>query len=280
MPNIFYFCHVKYLKQIFDFYLNASIHVALAVVAFAEVTIWQLGLDRDLNLYGFVFSASITAYNFVKFSGIAKFHFRSLNRRLRQIQVFSFAVILLMLYFLFKLGFVLILSISILGLLTFLYAVPLSPKSKNLRNMSGLKVFIIALVWTGATVFLPLLSNDFDFLNIRLQDICYAMLRFLLVLVLIIPFEIRDLGWDDAELKTIPQLFGESKAKIIGSILILLVILIEVYFEFYTHYAELGLRYALLLFLLLYSGRQRSQYFASFWVEALPLFWLMILFCL
>ena len=268
---------MKYFKQIFDFYLNASIHVALAVVAFTEITVWQLNLNRDLYLYAFLFTATITAYNFVKFSGIAKFQFRGLNKRLQQIQIFSFAVIPLMLCFLFQLNLGLFFLILGLGALTFLYAVPLSPKSKNLRNMSGLKVFIIALVWTGATVFLPLLSNGFEFSNIELQDICYALLRFLLVLVLIIPFEIRDLGWDDAELKTIPQLFGESKAKIIGSILILLAILIEVYFEFYTHPAELALRYALLLFLLRYSGRQRSRYYTIFWVEALPLFWLILL---
>ena len=33
---------------------------------------------------------------------------------------------------------------------------------KKLRSISGLKIYIIAIVWSGVTVFLPLINDEFE----------------------------------------------------------------------------------------------------------------------
>ena len=81
---------MEVLKRIVNFYLDSSIHVAFAVFALTWVTLLQFDLDYDKNVLYFVFFATITGYNFVKYFGVAKFHHRSLAFWLKAIQVFSF----------------------------------------------------------------------------------------------------------------------------------------------------------------------------------------------
>ena len=68
---------MRYLRHIYDFYINASIHVALAVYALGYITLKELNILYDEIVLYFMFYASITGYNFVKYFGLAKFHHRS-----------------------------------------------------------------------------------------------------------------------------------------------------------------------------------------------------------
>ena len=54
------------LKRLFDFYINSSIHVALAVSSLVYITILEFHLKLDIEIILFVFFATITGYNFVK----------------------------------------------------------------------------------------------------------------------------------------------------------------------------------------------------------------------
>ena len=49
-----------------------------------------------------------------------------------------------------------------------------------------------------------------------------ALQRFLYVLVLMLPFEIRDLNFDSLKLATIPQKIGVKQTKIVGLFLLLI----------------------------------------------------------
>ena len=146
-----YFCVMPVLKRLFNFYINSSIHVAIAVVCFTWLTYLEFNIDVDKKLLFFVFFASITGYNFVKYFGLAKFYRRSLAVWLKYIQVFSLFCFIGMIYFSFSLTRNALLIITGLGLLTFLYAIPFFPRNlikeniKNLRAISGLKIYIILL---------------------------------------------------------------------------------------------------------------------------------------
>ena len=85
-----YICHMKVLRRLFDFYINSSIHVALAVTSLVMVTLYEFELPLDFALVGFLFFGTITGYNFVKYAGVAGLHHRSLAKSLQAIQVFSF----------------------------------------------------------------------------------------------------------------------------------------------------------------------------------------------
>src|SRR5690606_18440708 len=86
-------------------------------------------------------------------------------------------------------------------------------------SLGGLKIFVVALVWAGATVILPIMAAA---RNITWDVGVETLQRFILVLVLLMPFEIRDLKYDAPELRTIPQRFGITRTRSIAILAALL----------------------------------------------------------
>lgn len=266
------------IKKIFDFYINSSIHVALAVVALILVTDYHFQISIDLDLLAFVFFGSITAYNFIKYAGIAKLHHRSLAKNLKMLQVFSFLCFLALVYFTFQVSKGVLVVAGILGLLTLLYALPVFNK-KNLRSIAGIKVYVIALIWAGVSVLFPAVNADLEVdLNLTIE----FFQRFLFVLVLLIPFEIRDLKYDAAHLRTIPQRHGTKRTKWIGILLLLLVLFLEIFKETTTWPIFIADVVTILLtgFFVLNSREDQYRYYSIFLVEAVPIFWAGLLYIL
>lgn len=272
---------MKWLKPLFNFYINSSIHVALAVFSMAYVTLLEFSLPTDWSLLFFIFFSTITGYNFVKYFGIARFHHRSLASWLRIIQVFSLFCFLLMTYFALQLEFQTLLYIAGFAVVTFLYAVPFLPKrffinrQQNLRNIGGLKVYVIGLVWGGVTVLLPILDSNESF---NMDVWVTALQRFVLVMMLILPFEIRDLQYDSLKLATIPQKIGIKNTKIIGVLLGMVFLLLEFLKDELSH-KLIVLTFAVAcvsLLFIVFANKKRSDYYCSFWVESVPILWLIM----
>lgn len=267
---------MKVLKTVFDFYINASIHVALAVYAFVRITEFYFNLPCHQNLDFFIFFATITGYNFVKFSGVAKLHHRSLTNNLKIIQIFSLFCFVAMCYYASKIQTETLLFTVPFFLLTALYAIPLlSGFEKNLRQISHLKNIVIALVWVGFTVLLSIIESnkELDF-NISL----FLIQRFLIVLVLILPFDIRDVKYDAISLQTIPQKIGVEQTKRLGIILMVIVLVLEYIIESVaTVKSPFMLFFFMTIILLMRAKTDQSKYYSSFWVEAIPVFWWLLL---
>ena len=270
------------LKQILNFYINSSIHVALAVFSLSYITFLEFNISYDKPVLYFIFYASITGYNFVKYFEVTKFHHRSLSTWLKFIQIFSLLCFVLMCYYSFRLEKTTMFYIAVFAVLTFLYTIPFIPKRKflnkqsNLRNIGGLKVFLIALVWVGVTVFIPLLNNHFSIDRIV---IIVSVQRFLLVIMLMLPFEIRDLQFDSLKLYTIPQNLGVKRTKILGVFLGLLMLVLE----FFKREVSINQIIVLLIILVLtvlliwFSREKQGRYYAAFWVEGIPILWLLLM---
>jgi len=276
---------MRALKTVLDFYINSSIHVALAVYALSWITLLQFDIDYDGNVLYFSFFASITGYNFVKFFGLAKFHHRKLTSMLKSIQMLSLISFIAMGYYLLQLQMITIGYIAVFALATFLYAVPVLPKrlfidqQKNLRSIGGLKIYIIALVWTGVTVVLPLIDNNHD---ITKDVFITGVQRFFIVIVLMLPFEIRDLNFDSLKLSTIPQKIGVKGTKVCGVLLLLVSYILE--FLRVNTYPYILLSHTLIILILcaflLLSFKRQSKYYTAFWVESIPIWWLILLLVL
>ncbi len=273
---------MRMLKQLFNFYINSSVHVALAVCALTWVTLLQFELAYDKTVLYFVFFATITGYNFIKYFGVAKFHHRRLAGWLKTIQVFSLVAFVAMCYYVLQLNIDSIIYLTVFGLITFLYAVPLLPMryfrdhQKNLRQISGLKIYIIALVWRFTTVLFPLIDND---VTINSDVVVTAFQRFFLVIVLTLPFEIRDLNYDSIKLATIPQRIGVKNTKVIGVLLLMMFFLLEYFKDNIDSSAIIStiiMLFISLLFLV-FSNKNQSKYYSAFWVESVPMFWLALL---
>lgn len=270
---------MSFLKNSIDLYIHSSIHVALAVVSLSVVTFYKFEIPLDDDLLFFIFFGTITGYNFVKYAGIAKLKHLSLTRNLRIIQVFSLLCFLAGAYF-FVIQNIRVITVAIiLGLFTLFYAVPLLGSKRNLRSLSGIKIFVIALSWAGATVLLPLVNS----MNSLTSAIFIELIqRFLLVVVLMLPFEIRDLKYDIPALSTLPQQIGVEKTKILGYVLLVIILLLEFLQEEFVEVYFLSLVFTVILTagFLLKTKVEQGLYFSSFWVESVPVFWLAVLLLL
>lgn len=264
------------LKNLFDFYINSSIHVALGVVALTIVSLLHFDLLVNCELLGFVFFGTVTGYNFVKYAGIAKLHHRSLARNLRMLQIFSLLCFFALCYFAFQVELEVLLVAAILGFVTALYALPVLSGKKNLRDVAGLKVFVIAFIWAGVTVLFPIVEAEE---NIGLSVVLEFCQRFLFVLILILPFEIRDLKYDRESLQTLPQRLGVARVKIFGYLLIALWIILEFFKENSTLTSILAILFAAVFtaYAIYSSNEDQPPYFASFWIEGIPILWMLFL---
>ena len=263
------------LKRIFKFYINSSLHVACSVLALSHLTILKANFSIDFFFLFSLFFATVFGYNFVKYFGLAKFHYRSLTTKLKEIQVLSILCIFGFSICFFQLKSDVQWSLLFLGIITFFYGKPLKwISSKSLRKISGLKIYIIAFVWAITTALLPQLHGGLEGFEF---NYIWGIERFVFIFILMLPFEIRDMNFDDLKLSTIPQkigLFNTKKLAYFG-------ILALIFFLFYnnTSRAEIISTSIMLMMLCVFIAKSRPQnsfYFTAFWVESLPIFWWLI----
>jgi hypothetical protein len=266
---------MHFLKRLFDFYINSSIHVALSVYSLVELTQILFSISDDFTTSKFAFFGTIVGYNFVKYDTLARTQKLEMTIQLKAIAFLSFLSLIATGYYFFQLQK----SSQIIGFvflaITLLYTLPFFPNKKNARNWAGIKIYIVALSWVGVTLFLPIINNNLPFSS---YVYLVAMQRFILIFVLILIFEIIDLQNDDPHLKTVSQQIGVARTKRIGVLLMIVFVLLEFVsndfrFEFFA--LKVGLALTTISFLL-FSNEHRSRYYASFWVESIPIFWWII----
>ncbi len=204
---------------------------------------------------------------------MAKFHYRSLTTKLKEIQILSaFCIVGFMVCF-FNLKSNVQYSLFFLGLITFFYGMPLKwVASKSLRKISGLKIYIIAFVWAATTAFLPQLQSGLDLFQIHYM---WILERFVFIFILMLPFEIRDMNFDDLKLSTIPQSIGLSNTKKIGYLGVFILLSFLIFGNEFkaSEFISTILMILILVVFLAKSSPKRPLYFTAFWVEALPIFW-------
>ena len=264
------------IKNIIRFYINSSLHVAISVCSLCYITSATYDLEIQYNFYLFIFFSTILGYNFIKHFGVFKFHYRSLTNKFKEIQALSI-LSLIFIVFLFKdLSYLVKIIVFFLGVITFFYEIPFE-KITSLRKIKGIKIYIISFVWAITTVVLPLIESKSIF---SIEFLFFLLERFLFVFVLILPFEIRDLDFDDLSLHTMPQRIGLIKTKYFGFICLILIGTLVIIVQ--KSILQIKLITIIILFLtsvfLLRSNTKRSLFFTAFWVEGIPIFWAIMLF--
>ena len=179
-------------------------------------------------LLGFVFSATLFAYNFHRRIGriyqnkteLKHLKATAFEKKEKWISknkvtidlliIISLCASLILLYFLPKITLALVFP---LALLSVLYILEIS-KIPALRSIPFLKIFLIAFVWGGVMVLLPILAEGESDLIFTIESQLLAIAIALFVLAETIPFDIRDITEDRAtKLKTIPLKIGLKKSK-------------------------------------------------------------------
>ena len=267
---------MNFLKRIFDFYIQASIHVAFSVYSLIRLTDIVLRFETDYYMAGFGFFGTIVGYNFVKYDAIARSGKPELPVKLKWFIALSFAAFLGAAYCFFCLRFITQMVSGVFLLITALYTLPFFPNRKNARSWAGLKIYIVALCWVGVTFILPVLNagvkTETDFFIIGVK-------RFILIVVLLFVFEIIDLAWDDPHLKTVPQQIGVKQTKQLGILLLLLFLTLELFQideSWPRFFINSGLITITALFLI-FANQKRSKYYTTFWTESIPVLWWILL---
>jgi hypothetical protein len=265
------------MKKILDFYIKSSLHVALSVYALVSMTMYFFAIADNFEVRAFAFFGTIVGYNFVKYDALARLNKIPIKKELKLIIALSLFSALASLYYFLKLQWI----TKSLGILFFvlvlLYTLPFFPNKQNARNWKGIKIYIVSLCWVGVTVLLPLINARIGFTS----DILWISIqRFILIFVLVLIFEIVDINTDDPYLQTVPQQIGIAKTKQLGYVLLIILLLLEFLYDANQDYVPLVFKTIVsgsIALFLYFANENKSRYYASFWVESIPIFWWILL---
>ncbi|QEM14519.1 hypothetical protein DEO27_022250 [Mucilaginibacter rubeus] len=257
--------------------------MSLCAVAQALLTFHLIGSKPVFPVLGLLFTSTLGIYNFcILITRPAKPQ-RSPYRRVR----WFFAHYRLMVTFtivsllsLIPLFFIITTESKILliflSVLSFGYGLPLFSVGDHkfgLRNIPGLKPFLITLVWTMSCVLFPVLESMHNHLtDISMRDTTILIAkRFLFIGALTVPFDIRDL-FDDRKvgLKTIPVVWGEKNAYLFCQVLLAGYIVLMFLFRqngFSPDFFALTLTMFLTGWLIFKSAWEKNEYYYFFYMD-------------
>lgn len=122
------------IKSIFKFYIESSIHVAVAVCSLLLISMLTYCREISFELIGFIFFGTITGYNFIKYPNLFTAKYSLLLKDQKRIQVLSFICVIGVLCFSFLLPLSTLLITGFFAFFSILYAVPFY-KFKKLRSI-------------------------------------------------------------------------------------------------------------------------------------------------
>lgn len=249
--------------------------MAIATVALVAITNCYAHVPMNLNMLLFVFCATMSSYNIIKYVGYVTEN-RSFKKSLKAIVAVTIIGLLVCTYCFFTFQLATQLAVLAFGLLNVLYVFPLGKGKSNLRNLAGIKIYIVSICWAGVTLLLPLLEAD---LPITTDVLLKFTQRFILTLVLILIFEINDLKYDDIRLKTLPQTIGISNTKSVIYLLSIVFYLLDFFKQgHYEHQAVVNLILVVVIVLLThFANPTRSKYYTLFWTESIPVLWYLLI---
>ena len=241
---------MQFIVKILDFLVASNVYVSLGVVSLTLLSL-DIRQTEYPNLLWFVFFATLFVYNFIRLVNVHSII--SLSESLRHQIIYRFRTFfwivcigsaLIGFYFFVTIYEYIFLPIIGLGFVSVIYGLPIYKNGSHLfrlRDLPGLKIFLIAFVWAYVTEGLPALISDEPLYFLALFE------RFLFIFAITIPFDIRDVNYDASYLATIPQYFGINTAKWMALLAILLSELILVYRFFFNN--DLNLIGALSIYL-------------------------------
>lgn len=178
---------------------------------------------HDLIVAVLVFFGTVLSYNISRRDSLSKLDQNTPeriawmgrhSRFVHQVNILSFVVILsiaptLKVWTLFCLLFLGVVSLSYSLPMTIFYG-----RSKSIREVGVLKIFLIAFVWSSIFIVLPQLE-----LGQNLENFFHHWIaQFLFIFAITLPFDIRDIATDKiGDIKTIPHYIGVRGSRILAT---------------------------------------------------------------
>lgn len=208
-----------------SFLIFSNIFVSCCAASLVLATWAELGLEVSIvdPMVGLVFFATLLVYNLDRVIGTSpedadgdsERHgwIERRRRALLGLVAFSGSGTLLMGLLL---EWKIFAALIPLGLLSITYSLPILPGReqgwRRLKDVPGLKIFLIALVWGVATVTLPAWHREV--LPWSAEPLWLMGERALFIFIITLPFDVRDLERDArAGVRTLPHLLGVERTR-------------------------------------------------------------------
>ena len=273
----------KLFQPALDLLLFSNIFMSLCAVAQGLLTFYLIGSKPIYPVLALLFTSTLGIYNFSILISKPKNPERSSYKRIRWffshyrlMVTFTIVSILSLIPLFFLISTASKILLIFLAVLSFGYGLPLfsiGDQKFGLRNIPGLKLLMITLVWTMSCVLLPILeaqANQLATISMRDTTILIAK-RFLFIGALAIPFDIRDLFEDkQLGLKTIAVAWGEKNAYLFCQILLLGYVVLSFLFRnigFSTDFWALALSVVLTGWLIFRSKWEKNEYYYFFYMD-------------
>jgi 4-hydroxybenzoate polyprenyltransferase len=273
----------KVVKPIFDFLLFSNVFMSLCAVAQALVNFWLIDSKPVYTVLALLFTSTLGIYNFciliTKPDNPEKSQYLRVQwfyAHYRLMVTFTIVSLLSLVPLFFLISTESRLLLIFLGIISFCYGLPLfsvGDQKFGLRNIPGLKPFLITLVWTMSTVLFPILeAQDLHLTAISMHDTTLLIAkRFLFVGALTIPFDIRDL-FEDRRLgvKTIPVILGEKGAYLFCQVMLVGYVILLFLFRnngFSLNFFALTLTAILAGWLIFKSKWEKNEYYYFFYMD-------------
>lgn len=269
---------MKYLAR---YLVNTNLFISLCAVALTTFCHLVLTQSYPKNfLLGFVFFATLFAYNFHRAVGMGGELLQQdtenskrtlwLKSKVGVIHFLIFTSFGFAAYCFYQLPRANFLLVFILALVSLFYVLQIN-KIPSLRSLPFLKIFVISFVWGGVTVMLPLLNNDMNNEVFLFQHQLFALAIALYVFAETLPFDIRDLKEDQIKgPKTIPHFLGVKKSKWLSLLAYVFVFLICCFLDFCNWQVLLALAGSMFYssFWILKVSPEKGDLYYSFWIES------------
>ena len=224
----------NYPRSFLDTLLFSNVFIACCAIGQGALTYLLLSLPVDYNVLGILGCATLALYNFSMILAKPPHPETSRFRRVRwvfrherSLWVWTGVALLVALVLGLQLHIPSFILLGVMGGMGLAYNLPLvrvagKEQRAGLRQITGLKLFYIGLVWVMSSVLLPVAEAYHDNLPIVWSHVWELMVWvFLFVVAITIPFDIRDIYQDRYYgLKTIPVLLGETKALALSTLLL------------------------------------------------------------
>jgi hypothetical protein len=252
------------LKKAFDFYIQSSIHVAVAVFCLVKITIFTSGIGFGTDYSILVFLGTVVGYNFLKY-----YHVFTNRYYIGQKHYYIVLVTLLssagFFYYFINLNYSIQWQLLVAGFSVLVYPF--------FRKFGWLKLFFVSIVVTYITVWTPLFLSE----NADISTLFLCLQRFFILCGLLIPFEIMDSKTDSKHLNTLPQMLGIQRTKKLGYGFLLIFVLLGFYIRSLHHLLiDLIVGIGCIIFIH-FTSLKNDKYYTAFWVESVPIFWFLLL---
>jgi 4-hydroxybenzoate polyprenyltransferase len=226
----------------------------MCAMAFAAYTMLLFHQEVDYWYLGFLGSATILIYSIHRIIGIKKVgdfittgRFAIINRYRHHLVFYVFISLIVASWCVVHLSVEAILWCAFPASIALFYVVPIFPRGRRLRDYSYVKILLVGFSWAWFVAFMPSFQSE-DSMVIYLS-------RFLFVIGITIPFDIRDAEVDAyAGVKTIAHLVKPKIALWLAIIMVLLSFTLVLFMSIDSTFLTIELMVHLITIYLIYKS--------------------------